>query len=258
MGTIHVGTGNIYGGGLSNYNVKHNWIKRLPTVEKLIRAMDCDVFTFCELHREKDADLLIANRIKDKWTYLRQGAGSGIFYKNTVQLVDSGWSALPEVKYKAFAWGLFKDPASNKQFIASNTHLSADLGVDRRKLRVKQTRYILQKCQAFNQTIPHLLGGDFNTQSVNAAFPKGIFADAGFYRLQRLEKNPPPINGARDSNNGEKDSDGVGPWIDDILVKNAQTFGSKLWPTGSKEGGKEEDQTGASDHWGWPSTKITL
>lgn len=256
MAKLRIGTGNAYGGGLSNYTYKHNWKARLSVMEKLLRQMGCDVISFCELHKQDDADMQLFKRVDDLYHYVRLGASSGVMYNTkTVKRLDHDGDKLPDSNYKAFGWVLFQEIASGKKFYVSNTHLTANLGTDKRGLRKEQTEFILKKLKKLDQSLPHFLGGDFNDPSTNKSAPKGMLAAAGYYGLQKIDK---PVNGDRDTNTGKKHSANSGPWIDDILVRNAKVSGSKAWPTGSKESGPEHEQTGASDHWAWISTDVEL
>lgn len=248
---IKLAYGNVYGGGILDYDYRHNIKARLPKIRDLVQQMHPAVFGMVESHQGNNADKKMASAVGSPYALTRAGvnAGNGYLYDKTVVKVvgTAGWR-FKDHPSKSVTVARFQVIATKLKFVFALVHLEADLGHDYSGDRRNEIKFAIGKVKGWAGNDPVIWAGDFNEYGYSKGDAKRYLLDEGWVSIQKGA-----VNADRDSNNGKKD----GHWIDDLFVKAPVTHSSaKLWPTGSIEGRPEHEQTGASDHWGWPMATV--
>ncbi|KKI92018.1 hypothetical protein WQ54_11925 [Bacillus sp. SA1-12] len=209
----------------------HTWSERLPAIKKLVRMERPDIIGTQEVLFQQLQDL--EENLPDyEWIGLgREGGNKGeysaiFFNENRYQPLeyDHFWlSDTPNVIGsktwgnsipRMVTWAKFLDKQSNQQFYVVNTHFDHQ-SVEARE---KSAKLILEKTKAFDQNLPILLTGDFNT-SPDSVPHQTLTGDGAFDDL--WETADTKVNEDLGTFNGFRDPTGGGPdrRIDWILAK---------------------------------------
>ena len=209
----------------------HTWAERVPTIKKLIRMENPDIFGTQEVLYGQLQDL---EEVLPGYAWIglgREGGNRGeytaIFYDEkrfTPVEYDHFWlSDTPDVIGsktwgnnipRMVTWAKFVDNQTDKQFYFVNTHFDHQSA----EAREKSAELILDRIKEFNPELPIVLTGDFNTRPGTLPH-QTLTSDEAFDDLwetaeSRINEGIGTFNGFRDPTGGGADNR-----IDWILTK---------------------------------------
>lgn len=218
-----------------NPNDPQTWEERLPVLQEYLLEKDPDIIGTQEAlyNQVNDVD---ANLPGYDWIGLgREGGSNGefmaIYYKEdrfTPLEYDHYWLSDTPKKIGSTSWGnsiprmvtwaKFEDKETNKQFYFVNTHFDHES----ENARVKSAELIAERLNDFDEDIPVVLTGDFNTplesESHQILTADDLFEDPWETAEEKINEDLGTFNGFNDATGGGADNK-----IDWVLTKGIDT-----------------------------------
>lgn len=226
----------------------HSWSERRPTVQSFLETEEPDILGTQEALYDQVTHL--DEDLPDyEWIGIgREGGTDGefmaIYYKSDrFKPTDTGhyWlSDTPDVVgstswgntiSRMVTWAKFEEEATGEQFYVVNTHFDHQS----EESRQKSAELIIEKINEYDENLPIILTGDFNTTPDSVSHGiltgEGLFEDPWNYAEEKINEELGTFNGFNDPTGGGTDNK-----IDWVLTKNifAESIGINDYRNGEQ------------------------